>query len=93
MRSDGGQILVQSGSKVQYGNSWMRKILQSRQACDHSTENSRKELRMYLESPLENVENVMAWWGVRFCVLWCYMNSFVIVATFCAVPNAFSHGA
>jgi hypothetical protein len=31
---------------------------------------------MYLKGPLEDIENVVAWWRVRFRVLWCYMNSF-----------------
>jgi hypothetical protein len=61
-------MLAPSSSKVQYGNSRMRKTLLTRQARDRSTGNPREELRMYLESPLENVENVVAWWGVRYCI-------------------------
>lgn len=62
-------MLATSSSKVQYGNSWMQKTLQTRQARDNSTVNPRKELRMYLESPLERVDNVVAWWGVSYCIL------------------------
>ena len=59
-------VLAQSSSesKVQYGNIWMRKTLQTRQAHDRSTGNPHDELRNSLESPLETVENVVAWWGV-----------------------------
>jgi hypothetical protein len=58
--------LALSSSKVQYGTSWMQKTLLTRRARDRSTGNPREELRMYLESPLEAVENVVAWWGVSY---------------------------
>jgi hypothetical protein len=48
----------------------MQQTLLTRQTHDRSTVNLRKELHMYLESLLENVENVVAWWGVSRSILW-----------------------
>ena len=61
--------LAPSNSKVQYSDSWMRKILQSHQAHDHSTGNPHEELCIYLEGPLAITEDIIAWWGVSHRVL------------------------
>ena len=66
-----------SRSKVQYGTSWMRKTLQTRQDRDRSTEKPHDELHTYLEGPLEAVENVVGWWGVSSCCIisWRFAGS------------------
>jgi len=38
----------------------------ARQVADRAATSPREELRMYLEAPLEPVENVVAWWGVSY---------------------------
>jgi hypothetical protein len=56
--------MIAPSGRVQYGTNWMRQTLQARQARDRMLKNPREELRSYLESPLECVDNVIAWWGV-----------------------------
>ena len=92
---DSDPPLAASGlESVKYGNSWMRKTLQTRQACDCSTGNPHEELCIYLDGPLETVKNVVAWWGVHGIVLFgsIVLTHFIIVATFCPIPDTFSHG-
>jgi hypothetical protein len=36
----------------------------ARQVAEHATWNPQQELHMYLEAPLEQVENIIEWWGV-----------------------------
>jgi hypothetical protein len=58
---------VYAGSgKPQYGSTWMRATVKARQDADRAKTGPREELKIYLNSPLENVENVIAWWGVGF---------------------------
>ena len=47
-----------------YGQAWMRASMKSRQQADQATRSPRDELQMYLSSPLEEVDDVIAWWGV-----------------------------
>ncbi|KAG2354069.1 hypothetical protein BDR07DRAFT_637171 [Suillus spraguei] len=62
-------ILVLSASSrpstVQYGHSWMRSAILSRQSSERTIDNPHQELNMYLTSPLEEVGDVVHWWGVR----------------------------
>lgn len=44
-----------------YGFSFMQAAVMARQAADRATNSTREELCMYLEAPLEQVENVVAW--------------------------------
>jgi hypothetical protein len=66
---DNNPVSAPSSSKVQYGDSWLRKILQTRQARDRSTGNPHEELRIYLEGPLAITKDIIAWWGVSRHVL------------------------
>jgi len=50
--------------KAQYGQSWMRATVQARKASDRATVSPREELQLYLESPLEFIDDVVKWWGV-----------------------------
>jgi hypothetical protein len=49
---------------------------------------------MYLESPLESVDNVVAWWGVSYYILFFSRISshLAYVATFHPISNTVSHG-
>jgi len=61
-----------SNIRPQYGTNWMRKTLQARQARERMSTNPREELRLYLESPLEDADNIVACWGVSlFYVSFC----------------------
>ena len=51
-------------SNGQYGSSWMRAVVWFRHDAEHSVLEPRDELKWYIESPLEDVENVVTWWGV-----------------------------
>jgi hypothetical protein len=49
-----------------YGHSWMRDAVKTRVANDTANRRPRQELDDYLAAPLEDVENIVAWWGVSF---------------------------
>ena len=51
---------------VQYGHSWMQKMVQEHKNADNcGSADSQSELNAYLKDPTENyVENVVCWWGV-----------------------------
>jgi hAT family C-terminal dimerisation region len=42
----------------------MHAAVKSRQDADRAKRSPQEELNAYLTSPLENVENIVAWWGV-----------------------------
>lgn len=44
----------------------MQAAVMARQAAERAAINPRRELRMYLEAPLEQVDNIVAWWGVSY---------------------------
>jgi hypothetical protein len=44
----------------------MRAAVKARQDADRAKSSPRSELTTYLRSPLENIENVVAWWGVSY---------------------------
>ncbi|KAG2028810.1 hypothetical protein BDR03DRAFT_882625, partial [Suillus americanus] len=46
-----------------YGDNWMREAIRTRKTSDHLTHNPRQELNMYLSSPLEETDDIVAWWG------------------------------
>jgi len=54
---------------AQYGHSWMRTTVQARKAQDWAATNPHEELKQYLDSPLEVVDDVVSWWGVS-CTLY-----------------------
>jgi hypothetical protein len=47
-----------------YGHSWMRNAIKARVSHDATHQWPHQELEDYLAAPLEDVENVVAWWGV-----------------------------
>jgi hypothetical protein len=47
----------------------MRETIKTRLASDTVSRSPRQELRDYLSAPLEDVDNVVAWWGVSTCFL------------------------
>jgi len=47
-----------------YGHSWMRDTVKSRVASDTASQRPCQELEGYLASLLEDIKNVVAWWGV-----------------------------
>lgn len=61
-------------SNVQYGYTWMLNAVQSRQDAERAKSNPRDELKAYLDSPLERVDDVVCWWGVRVSVLRKYFE-------------------
>lgn len=48
-----------------YGDDWMREAIRMRKTSDHLTHNPRQELNMYLSSPLEETDDIVAWWGLH----------------------------
>jgi hypothetical protein len=49
-----------------YGYSWMHDAVKTRVANDTANQRPRQELDDYLAAPLEDVENIVVWWGVSF---------------------------
>jgi hypothetical protein len=47
-----------------YGYSYMQAAVLACQAADRASTSPRKELQMYLEAPLVDVEDIVVWWGV-----------------------------
>jgi hypothetical protein len=64
--------LARQGS---YGHSWMRDAVQSRVVSDTANQRPRQELDDYLAAPLEDVENIVAWWGVSFFFISVFLAS------------------
>ena len=62
-------IQVAITGRNQYGYSWMQAAVQARQAADRKKANPREELSMYLSAPLEQVQDVVGWWGVSGMLL------------------------
>jgi hypothetical protein len=63
--------LARQGS---YGHNWMRSSVKSRVVNDATTRRPRQELEDYLDAPLEDVNNVVAWWGVRLVILFVLLS-------------------
>jgi hypothetical protein len=59
----------------------------ARQAADRASTSAREELRMYLEAPLEQVEDIVAWWGV--CNISLFGTPLLTAAT--AALNSIPH--
>ena len=57
-------LLATHPSNGQYGYRWMRAAVRSRQDTERTSSEPRDKLKRYIESPLEDVNNVVAWWGV-----------------------------
>lgn len=64
-------LLARQGS---YGHSWMRDAVKTRVANDTANRRPHQELDEYLAAPLEDVENIVAWWGVSFFAS-CFLAS------------------
>ena len=52
----------------------MRATVQKRKAKDRMANNPRKELEQYLVAPLEDVDDIIRWWGVS-CFLVCHFDT------------------
>ncbi|KAF8810839.1 hypothetical protein BYT27DRAFT_7039238, partial [Phlegmacium glaucopus] len=57
------KVVPRNVSSTQYGYSWMRASVHSRQEAERFSSGPRDELKRYLDSPLEEVDGVVAWWG------------------------------
>ncbi|KAF5370432.1 hypothetical protein D9615_009740 [Tricholomella constricta] len=55
--------VVPDKSNGQYGYSWIRNAVRARVDAEHTQASPRDELKRYLESPLEKVEDVIGYWG------------------------------
>ena len=58
---------------TQYGFSFMHAAVMAHQAEDHANTSPREELRSYLAAPLERVDDIVGWWGVRDNILTFYI--------------------
>jgi len=71
----------------------MRAAVDARRAVDRAKVRPRDELQMYLAAPLEQTENVVAWWGVSFEMLcFVYKHLMSYPATLASIPNFVTHG-
>jgi hAT family C-terminal dimerisation region len=79
-----------------YSNAWMRKAIKAHQAADQLACNPHQELTVYLSSPLEEANDVVAWWGLhslQFPMLACIAPDYLPIQG-SSVPSeqAFSSG-
>jgi len=75
-------IVIASSARVgSYGHSWMRDAIKSRVASDAVGRSARQELQDYLTTPLEDVEDVVAWWGVgiKFALKSIFLLTFGLI--------------
>lgn len=85
--------------QAQYGRSWVLAAVQARQASGRTQLRPHAELTAYLQSPLEQTEDVVGWWGVSlfFLSLRVHLHqlhtapSVTISDTFTHGPRLFSH--
>ncbi|KAG1791155.1 ribonuclease H-like domain-containing protein [Suillus plorans] len=47
-----------------YGSTMMRKVIKAHMDCEPRGHDSHQELKHYLKSPLETVDDLVKWWGV-----------------------------
>ena len=73
--------LARQGS---YGHSWMRDAVKSRMVNDVALRRPRQELEDYLAAPLEEVDNVVLWWGVRPLFYW---HNFILIYDVCCTTR------
>jgi len=81
----------------QYGYSWMRASVRSRQEAERVSSGPRDELKRYLESPLEEVNDVVEWWGVSTYSHYCQWMSLLtgyynFIASLAPISYSFEHG-
>ena len=57
--------LITNAASSAYGAAWMRDSIKARKATDSSKIDPLEELNSYLKAPLEDVEDIIGWWGVR----------------------------
>ncbi|KAG2031016.1 ribonuclease H-like domain-containing protein [Suillus americanus] len=48
-----------------YGDDWMCEAIRTHKTSDHLTHNPHQELNMCLSSPLEETDDIVAWWGLH----------------------------
>jgi hypothetical protein len=69
----------------------MHKAIKTRQATDQHAHNPRQELTLYLSLPLEEADNIVAWWGVSNLIdlSICYCNC--LLASLVAISPTITH--
>ena len=60
-------------SNSQYGHAYMCAAIKSCQTSDSAKQDPCQELIAYLSAPVEEVEDVVAWWGVSFNIHLLYI--------------------
>ena len=81
-----------SGRSSQYGHSWMRSAVQSCHNAERTSSRPHDELKWYMESPLEDVADVIVWWGVRDHRMVSSTITNAIVASHHAVSDTLEDG-
>jgi hypothetical protein len=76
---------------VRYGESWMRDAVIARQASDNRMRDPLQELSSYLTSPLEETDNIVAWWGVSYSLYYRILSSLYSLAALTSVSNSISY--
>jgi hypothetical protein len=72
----------------------MREAVAARQNATHGSRDPRDELAVYLLSPLEDMSDIVAWWGVSAPFIYLVaVEAHAQIAPFTAVSGAFTHCA
>jgi len=61
-----------------YSDAWMHEAIKTRQATDQRAHNPHQELTMYLSLPLEEADNIVAWWGVSNLIMTCLSATWIV---------------
>ena len=90
------RLWLETVGKIQYRQLWMQATVQAHKAQDRASSNPCEELRLYLEAPLELIDDVVAWWGGShyFIVIWKsdWLRA-ANIASFHAISNPVLHGS
>jgi len=69
----------------------MRDAVKPHIALDATSHRSHQELDDYLAAPLEDVDNVVAWWGVSLHFIFYDSELILLAVPFYTVPYNISH--
>lgn len=76
---------------VQYSKSWMHNAIMARQATEYHMHNHYHELTLYLNLPLEETNDIVAWWRVSlfFYLTHSQLTLFITIisCTYCSIQH------
>ena len=65
----------------------MREAVAARQNATHGRRDPRDELAVYLSSPLEDMSDIVAWWGVSTSFIYLVRGSYPNSSIHCSIQR------